>query len=92
MASAKCDLLDLWKIFVDHLIEDEFADIMKRYKVLRPDFRGIQNIEVEVVFVLLLDYLDGKRPFGIAFGGNCFFKIFSMEVYSNNEERLDYKG
>jgi len=90
MASAKCDLLDLWKIFVDHLIEDEFADIMKRYKVLRPDFRGIQNIEVEVVFVLLLDDLDGKRPFGIAFGGNCFFKIFSMEVYSN-EERLDYK-
>src|SRR6266511_4206751 len=80
MASTKGTLFNLREELVDGPVKHEFSNIMKRNEILGPNFGSVEDVKVKLVFVLLLDNLDGKVPFGENARFNGLFQILTVEI------------
>lgn len=80
VASAERDLLRLWEIFVDILVQLEFANIPYRYLFFRPDLSGIEDIKFKVILVRLWNGLDTKLPLGVCAILDGVPQVLSVEI------------
>ena len=82
MAGAEGDLLRLREVLVDGAVEDHLADRLERYKLLGPDLRRVEDVELEVVFVLLCNGLNGERPLRRCAIVDGLLEVLAMEIWS----------
>lgn len=80
MTGAKSDLFGLREELVDNAIEDQFANLLQRYKFLRPDLSGVQDVKVEIVLFGLRDGLDGELPLRVCPVLNGLVQVLAMKI------------
>lgn len=81
MARAESDLLNLREVFIDCAVELKLANRLDGNKVCRPQLGGIKDVEVEIMLVLLFDYLDGKGPFGVGPTLDSLLEVLAMKIW-----------
>lgn len=62
MCCAEGSLFGLREVFVDILVELQLANVSDGKQFFRPDFRGVENVEVEFVLAALGTHLDAEFP------------------------------
>lgn len=62
MGGAESDLLDLREILLWVTVQDELPNLFERHKFFGPQLSGVQNVELEVVFLRLRDSLNTELP------------------------------
>ena len=80
MAGAEGNLFGFREVLVDRPVENQLSNLDQRDKLLRPDLRGVENVEVELMLVSLRDDLNGERPLGRRAIQNSLVEVFAMEV------------
>jgi len=80
MTGAKRDLFSLREELVDNAIEDQFANLLERYKFLWPDLGGIQYVKVEIVLFRLRDCLNGELPLWVRPILDGLIQVLAMKV------------
>lgn len=80
VASAKSDLLHLRKVLVDNTVENEFPNRVYWNERFRPNFCGIEDIEVKVMFVFFFNDLDSQSPLWETTRLDGLLKIFTVEI------------
>ena len=80
MGSAECRLFGLGKVLVDVLVELHLADISHGDQFFGPDFRGIENVKVELVLAALWNDLDAEFPGWVDAHIDSCIEIFAVEI------------
>jgi hypothetical protein len=80
MSSTECNLLGLSEVFVDILVELQFSNISHRQDLLRPNFSGIKDIEVELILTRFRTDLYTELPGWEDSTVNSAIKILAMEI------------
>ena len=80
MAGTEGNLFGFREVLVDRPVENQLSNLDQRDKLFRPDLRGVENVEVELMLVSLRDDLNGERPLGRRAIQNSLVEVFAMEV------------
>ena len=80
VAGVKGHLLGLGKKVVGVAIEGQLADAFDRDEFFRNDFRGIEQIEVELMFVFFLHDLNAELPLRIVAVLDGFPEIAPVKI------------
>lgn len=81
MARAESNLLGFCEELVNIAVKHELSDGVDGHKVRRPDLGSVKNVEVKVIFILLLDDLNRECPFWVSPIVNGLVQVFPMEIW-----------